>query len=129
MNIHFVYKILPVFIFYTESKEENFDAESLFNFIFIKEKYKTNNALLQHEMQHARQFYRTFGFHVLLYLVSKKYRFYSEIDATRIQLKYIDHPRKYELAAKYIFENYSIWTKSTLMSSKIEIIQRKLEGK
>lgn len=49
--------------------------------IFIRPKHKESEGLLQHELVHTRQFWRTFGLHGILYLVSKKYRLNAEVEA------------------------------------------------
>jgi hypothetical protein len=109
MRIKFVYRIFPVFIFYYKGKEnKTYDATTFFNIIFIREKYRDNEAILQHEITHARQFYRTCGLHFFLYLLSPKYRLYSEIEAIKVQLKFMITGYRYSVIAKYIFENYGI---------------------
>jgi len=57
-------------------------------FIRIKEDYKDDVGLLEHELQHIRQFYRTLGLHNLMYKFSDRYRYNSELECYRIQLKY-----------------------------------------
>jgi hypothetical protein len=55
--------------------------------VFIRPKYEGNLPLLEHELTHVKQFWRTFGLFPFLYLVSKKYRLKSEVEAYRTQLQ------------------------------------------
>ena len=53
--------------------------------IKIKYKYKDDLGLLNHEIEHARQ-YKNNWFHVVKYKFSKKYRFESELKAYKMQI-------------------------------------------
>ena len=75
-------------------------------FIFIRPEYKNDIGLIEHEKVHVEQWYRTFGFHSLLYLISKKYRLKSEVEAYKKQLEY--SPREADLYALFISTNYNI---------------------
>ena len=78
--IRFIYKIIPIPILYIDSLVK-LAGRSYGVFIAIKEEHRGNEALLQHELVHCRQFYRTLGLHGILTLVSKKYRLAVEIEA------------------------------------------------
>lgn len=119
MKLKFVYRFLPVFIFYVKmERTETFDATTFFNLIFIRKKYNENVPLLEHEIQHVRQFYRTCGLHFFLYMLDDEYRLYSEIEAIKVQLKYMTGTYNITVIANYIFENYGI--KNIITKEQIE---------
>ena len=77
-------------VVYTDSNlliPKKFGAFTRAFFIFIRTKYKDDTALLEHELVHVRQFWRTFGLSLLLYSLSKKYRLTAEVEAYQIQLQ------------------------------------------
>jgi len=57
-------------------------------FIRIRPEYEDDKALLEHEKTHVWQFWRTLGFHSLMYLLIKRYRLASEVEAFRVQLTF-----------------------------------------
>lgn len=87
MKIRMIYGVIPVPVFYVKSLGWAAGRSNGF-FVRIVEKYKDDKGLLEHELQHCRQFYRTFGLHGFLYKFSKKYRYNMEIECYRIQLKF-----------------------------------------
>lgn len=96
MEIRWVYKCLPVFVFYNEiifkTILRGFDTTSLGLVIFVKPKTRTavsERALIEHELVHSRQTYRWLCLNSLLYLCSKKWRLKFEVEAYREQLKYV----------------------------------------
>ena len=97
---------------YTDDMPDNFAGYARAWFIRIRPAYKDDKGLHEHELEHVRQFWRTLGFHGLLYLVSKKYKLNAEVEAYQEQLKYapattnIEHYRK--LYAQYISEDYGL---------------------
>lgn len=56
--------------------------------IEIDNKYKDDIGLLEHERCHVRQFFRTVGFHGVLTLISKTYKYNSEVEAFGYSLYY-----------------------------------------
>jgi hypothetical protein len=71
---------------YTDSIPDGFGGVAIAWFIRIRPKYKDDVGLLEHEKVHVAQFWRTFGFHGLLYTLFKSYRLKSEVEAYREQL-------------------------------------------
>ena len=68
MKIRFVYWIFPVFIIKTEKfLKEWQDGYSFVFFVLMKEYIFENEASIIHELEHTKQFLRTFGLHSLLY--------------------------------------------------------------
>ena len=54
--------------------------------ITIRPKYKGDNGLLEHELEHVRQYNRNL-FHALMYKYSASYRYQCELDAYRLQVR------------------------------------------
>jgi len=73
---------------YTDSVPSGSAGYARMWFIRIRPAYKDDKGLLEHEKVHVRQFWRTFGFHGLLYLFSKRYRLNAEVEAFMVQLEY-----------------------------------------
>jgi len=95
-------------IFYTNKFVNNTDAGTArAMFIWIRPSYKNDKGLLEHELVHVRQFWRNPLFFGLLYRFSEKYRFNSEVEAYREQLKHYPDDRS-DLFAKFIVENYRL---------------------
>ncbi len=87
MKIKTVYGFIPVPVFI--AKDLGWAAGRAYGvFVRIKEKYKDDEGLLQHELQHIRQFYRTLMLHPLLYKFSARYRYNAELECYRVQLRY-----------------------------------------
>ena len=87
--------------------------------VFIRPRAKEDEGLLQHELVHVRQFWRTFGFHLIMYPLSKKYRLKSEVEAYCASLKYSQHSLDYFI--EYFAE--VIATKYRLKITKEEAIE------
>jgi len=107
----FVYGILPAIISYTDDMSEDFAGITKRFIIKIRLKNRNDNGLLQHELVHVKQWYRTFMLHSLLYNLSKKYRLNSEIEAYIVQLKVNKEEGKedyIDFYAKRITEIYNL---------------------
>lgn len=113
MKLKFVYGFLPAIVFYTNKLiPKRFGAYTMGLFIFIRPKYREDRGLLEHELTHARQLYRTFLLHTLFYPLSKKYRLKAEVEAYRVQLQYppaSESPYRYrKLFAQFIATKYGL---------------------
>ena len=75
-------------------------------FIFIKPEYKDDRGLLEHEKEHVKQWLFSIGLHSILYLFSKRYRLWSEVQCYRAQLKH--SPGREELFASFIADRYDL---------------------
>lgn len=73
---------------YTELMPPTSSGEARAWFIKIRTHHKDDVGLLEHEKIHVWQFWRTLGFHGLLYKFSKRYRLKAEVEAYRKQLEY-----------------------------------------
>jgi len=87
MKIAFIYRIIPVPIFYTKWCVELVGSSCNF-FILIDPFYKNDTAVEKHELIHVKQFWRTFWLHPILYKFSREYRLKSEIEAYGAQIKF-----------------------------------------
>jgi hypothetical protein len=76
-------------------------------FIFIRPEYKDDKGLLEHELVHRKQWLRTLGLHAFFYLLSKKYRFKSEVEAYKEQLKHYKTDKR-RLFATLLVEKYDL---------------------
>ncbi len=104
-----IFGFIPVPIFYTENLIKDWAGGVSYGFfIIIKPKYKESKTLLEHELVHSHQFYRTFGFMSLLYWLSPNYRIKYELEAYHVQVKaknYSDYIIKW--VAKSLYNNYN----------------------
>jgi beta-lactamase regulating signal transducer with metallopeptidase domain len=96
----------PALIFYTDKLPNNIGGRANAFVIRIKEKYINDKGILAHELCHVKQWYFTLMFHPLLYLISKKYRLWSEVQAYKKQLKY--NPEKIQKYAYFIATGYKL---------------------
>ena len=55
--------------------------------VLIQKRYRGDKGLLAHEMEHARQFWVTFGLHLVLYPFCQSYRLWAEAVAFARQVK------------------------------------------
>lgn len=124
--IKFVYKIFPVLISYTDKDLNGFAGKAYGPYIRIKNHYKKDEGLLQHELVHAKQFYRTFMIHGILYYFISSYRLKSEIEAYQVQLKYTSEDRKDYVAG--VFANF-VATRYKLKNINIEEVKKLILNK
>jgi hypothetical protein len=87
MKIRFVFGVIPVPIFYTNSGMRVFAGKCFGFFIKIRPEYKNDEGLVQHELIHAKQFYCTAGLLGILRIL-KPIKYWTEIQAYRKQLEY-----------------------------------------
>ncbi len=119
MTIKFIYKIFPVFVFYTNwfmPKESN--GYSYAFIVVIRPTHENSNVLLDHELIHSKQFLRTLGLMSPLYYLSFKHRLIYELEAYQTLYDYklealnpstgegFTNEEIEDNIAKIIFENY-----------------------
>ncbi len=103
--IRFVYKIIPVPVIYKDWLVKDGMAGRSYNFfVAIRKDQKGNEALLQHELVHIKQFYRTLGLHSIMYHSSRDYRLKCEIEAYKATIK----------AKGYTSKSQSLWIVESL---------------
>ena len=76
-----------VMIVSTNLIPEGFSACSLWPFIFVRPEHRSDIALIEHELVHYREQAWIMPVWVLLYLVSRKFRFAAEIRAYTRQIE------------------------------------------
>lgn len=92
-------KCLPYLLILTDVMDIHSNGQANGPVVRIRPAYRDDEGLLQHELIHVRQWWRTLGLHSLLYLCSKKYRLKAEVEAYREQIKWMrlrsDRPSSY----------------------------------
>lgn len=92
MEIRRVFKYLPAFIFYGDLPIR-YGGIAFGPLILLRRKYKGDasaaaTGLIEHELTHARQFYRTCGLNGPRYLFAR-WRLAYEVEAYKVQLRYV----------------------------------------
>lgn len=101
----FVYGILPAFIEYTDALDDDRRAAVTSGcHIKIRPAYRDDEGLLQHELQHVRQFW-----HRVFLPWRKMTHLEREIEAYRVQLQYYPDDRAY-LFAQFLATSYPDFT-------------------
>ena len=103
------YKIFPIFVFYTELFVPMGGTSYTFGpfcFILIKPKYRNDEGLLNHELTHIKQHWKSYWGHSYKYNNSDKYRYESELEAYAVQ--YLSYPDKqhFDLFIEFMLEKY-----------------------
>lgn len=93
-------------IIYTDLMPERFSGYTLGPIVLIRPRCRDDQGLLQHELVHVRQFWRTFGLFGIPYWLSRTRRFEYEVEAYREQLKY--SPGRQALFARHLARNYDL---------------------
>ena len=114
MSVKWVYGIFPAFIKYTEKVSYGRAGTANMMFIRILPDARDDVGLLNHEMTHVRQWYRTIGLHTLLYAWSERYRLSAEAEAYAVQV--LSYPeddsqkanRRIDLFARFISTTYDL---------------------
>ena len=74
-------------VFYTRLLPERRAGVTVGPIVLIQRRYKGDAGLLAHELEHARQFWATFGLSLILYPISRHYRLFAESAAYAKQVK------------------------------------------
>jgi hypothetical protein len=106
MEIHWIFGIIPVPVFYTEALTMGYSAFCWCLFIVVRPEKRGKCKILEHELVHCKQFYRSLGFYPLMYSISRRYRYKSEIEAYKEQIRL--GGATIEEAANWIIKNYGI---------------------
>lgn len=112
--LKFVFKIFPVWVRYVDPEKDNiggFAGRCYGPYIKIKKSYRDDNGLLEHELTHSRQVYRSCFLMGLCYLISSKFRYNAELEAYAVQLSYAedkDRDRLAGLFAGFIADKYNL---------------------
>ena len=105
IEVYHVYKILPVFVIYTDNINGGDEGRIKGPLIFIRKRSKGNEIILRHELIHSKQSYRYFCFHWVPMLFSDRMLAKMESEAYSIEIK-----RKEDIPnwALFIKEEYNL---------------------
>lgn len=103
MFIRWAY-IFPV-LFLVRNRAIRYTAQTYWFFVIIDTGSVTDEGLIQHELCHVKQCYRLPVIHVILYNFCKRYRYYAELQAFKISIKY--GMEKY-IAANKLSNDYNL---------------------
>jgi len=109
MEIRWAFKYLPAFIFYSDRLLRN-GGVTFGPLILLRKKYRGETSaaatgLIEHELTHARQFYRTCGLNGPRYLFAR-WRLAYEVEAYKVELRY--NPEAASVFARYIANRYRL---------------------
>lgn len=74
-------------VIYTRLLPERKAGLTIGPLVLIQRRYKGDAGLLAHELEHARQFWITFGLHLIFYPFSRHYRLWAESAAFAKQVR------------------------------------------
>lgn len=89
---------------------DKFAARTYAFIIIIKDTYKNDKGLLEHEKTHVRQFWKNPFLFGIRYRLSKSFRLSQEIEAYKVQMKY-SRPGAETNFANYIIDKYGLGLK------------------
>lgn len=107
MKLMFVYRALPVLVFFTDNVRKGFGGTTYGPIITIRKKYKNDIGLIEHELVHSKQWYRTLATHGIWYWLSDRYRLKCEVEAYRTQALHYDYDAS-DWMADAIVNKYNI---------------------
>jgi hypothetical protein len=114
MSYIFVFGFCPIKLEYVSNDDADMGwaaGKSWGPVIKIKEAYKDDEGLLQHEIVHSKQFYRTCGLWSIFYRFISSWRYESEVEAYAVQLSYVEEPdidRVADLFAGFVVDRYNL---------------------
>ena len=112
MIIKRIFGFIPIPVFYVDKVRDEFAGVSYGPWIKIRNEYKDDNPLLQHELTHCKQWYRTLGIHGLLVMFkNKKHILKSEVEAYAVQASLQDPAdlwSRIDLYAGFIADRYGL---------------------
>jgi hypothetical protein len=85
---------------------DRFAAYTVAFIILMRPTHRADYALIAHERTHVKQFWRTLGLHGLMYPLSEKYRYKSELEAHRVE--YQMAPERLDRLASSLARNYGL---------------------
>jgi hypothetical protein len=111
-----VYRYLPVFVFYANFLSRNDSIGRCWGMLcIIRPQYRSDNALLAHELCHCEQWYRTLGIHGIWYHLSDSYKLKCEVEAYKVQLAWYEkedtpelHQQRLRIYARMITDCYNL---------------------
>lgn len=126
MKVKFVYGVIPVLLIHAPLLvPERFAAMNYALFVAFKNSYSLEDIpLVQHELQHTKQFFRLPVLHPLLYALSKQYRYKSELEAYALQIRsypIYQQPRLCAVFANSLYKNYNLQGYKTLEQILVDL--------
>lgn len=80
----------PALVYYTDALPDGVGGQAQGPFVRIKEKYRYDDGIHAHELEHVRQWWVTLTLHSFLYLFSRRYRLWAEAKAYRKQMRHVN---------------------------------------
>ena len=110
LALRFIFGFVPVPVVYTRRMLGRWGAGRSYGvFVAIDPEKRADRGLLEHELQHCRQFYRSLGLNALLYFLSKRHRYRQEVECYAVQLIYSEDPAQdVGTFASYIHRHYGL---------------------
>jgi hypothetical protein len=93
--------------FYVDSLPDGFSGTANGPVIRLLKSHKDDIGLYQHELEHVKQWFRTLGMHSFLYLLSDRYKLWSEVQAYKVQSGYYAEDRR-AMFARFIATRYNL---------------------
>lgn len=90
--------------------------------VIIKEKYREDMGIINHELDHYRQYKRLFWYHSGMMLISAKYRLKIELEAYTEQVKAYDYTDKkqYDWIVNALFTKYNLGMSKEYLQEKAD---------
>ena len=99
---------LPALVFIVDSLPPGVAGCANGPIIRIHKDWKNNVAILEHEKEHVCQWWKTLTLHSFLYLFSKRYRLWAEIQAYVRQYDYLQDKTNIDWIYKAIATKYKL---------------------
>ena len=119
-----LYKICPVFVFYTDKflpvgMGGNSYVFGPFCFMLIRNEFKHDEGIHNHEMVHVKQHWRTWWLHHFKYSESDKYRFESEVEAYAHQYASYPNKKHFDIFVDFMLDKYNLPFSKDIISSAL----------
>jgi hypothetical protein len=119
VEIHYLWNVIPICIVYNVDflGEEREGVSSIMLILSKHPKRQYRDVIIEHEMIHCKQLFRTLLTHVILYPFSEKYRAKAEAEAYAIEIRSDSDIDSY---AEHIQEFYSPGLKKEVIKNYLE---------
>ena len=116
-----IFGFIPIPIFWTDRFLKDWSGgQSNGLFCIIRPKYISDEGIIEHELTHCKQYFRTAGIHSFLYLFNKNYRATVEVEAYAVQLsKYSDPLLRVDSVVESLFTKYDLGMDRTILKTKL----------
>src|SRR5690625_957439 len=105
-----IYGVIPIPVIYSRRLLGPWGSGRSYGVLVAIDPAKRHDrGLLEHELQHCRQCYRSLGLNALLYFLSKRHRYRQEVECYAVQLIYSEDPAQdVGTFASYIHRHYGL---------------------